>query len=77
LLGDVSCVPNNVDGSLRRTMENAAFRFHESTIGKQICTMFQLERVIPFQPSHLTGLESLLREWDRLMAKAAKTVKRK
>lgn len=77
LLGDVTCFPNNVGGSVRRSVENAAFRLHENIIGKQVCTLFQIDRTIPFQPSHLAGLEKLLRERERLTVKASKTANRK
>jgi ABC-type phosphate/phosphonate transport system substrate-binding protein len=72
LLGDITCIPDNVAPGLRRAIENAAEHLHESAVGKQIFTLFQMDRAIPFQPSHLAGLEALLRERDRLKARAAK-----
>jgi ABC-type phosphate/phosphonate transport system substrate-binding protein len=68
LLGDVTCIPNSVSADLRRSIENAAYRLHENTIGKQLCTLFQIDRTIPFQSAYLSGLEELLRERDRMKA---------
>ena len=72
LLGDITCIPDNVAPSLQRAIENAAKHLHESTVGKQMFTLFQMDRAIPFQPSYLDGLEALLRERDRLKAKKVK-----
>lgn len=72
LHGDVSCIPTMVDEKLRRTLEKTALHMHETTAGKQIFTMFQLERIIPFNPSYLEGTIELLRERDRLMARPVK-----
>jgi hypothetical protein len=35
-------------------------------------TLFQIDRAILFQPSHLEGLEELLREREQLLAKMVK-----
>lgn len=67
LLGDLTCIPDNVSAGLRRSIEQAATRLHESTAGRQIFTLFQMDRAILFQPAHLAGLEVLLRERDRLL----------
>jgi phosphonate transport system substrate-binding protein len=69
LHGDVSCIPTMVDEKMKRTLEKAALHLHETTAGKQIFTMFQLERIIPFNPSYLDGTVELLRERDRLLTR--------
>jgi phosphonate transport system substrate-binding protein len=69
LMGDISCIPNMVNDKLKRSIEYAAEHLHESTIGKQIFTLFQIDRTIPFQPSYLDGISDLLRERDRLLTK--------
>jgi phosphonate transport system substrate-binding protein len=69
LQGDISCVPNMVDEKMKRTLENAALHLHETTVGKQIFTLFQTEKIIPYKSAYLDGLVELLRERDRLMAK--------
>ncbi|MRR06456.1 MAG: hypothetical protein EG828_05855 [Deltaproteobacteria bacterium] len=69
LLGDITCVPDNVSQRLKRSIENTARHLHESTVGKQMFTLFQMDRAILFQQSYLEGLEELLKEHDRLLAK--------
>lgn len=66
LLGDLSCITNAVSPARRRAIEQAAVRLHETTTGKQLFTLFQMDRVIPFHPEHLTELEMLLKERERL-----------
>lgn len=72
LLGDVSCVPNMVEEPLKRTIENAALHLHETTVGKQMFTLFQIDRTIPYIPAYLDGVTELLRERNALMAKQTK-----
>lgn len=62
LHGDITCVPTSISENLRRTIENAALHLHETASGKQMFTLFQIERVIPFNPSYLSGLQELLQE---------------
>lgn len=72
LVGVITCITDNVSSNLRRSIENAAMHLHENSIGKQMCTLFQMDRVVPFQASYLSGLEELLRERDRLLAMRAR-----
>jgi len=72
LLGDVTCVPDMVEEPLKRAIENAALHLHESALGKQMFTLFQIDRAIPFSPAHLDGVVELLRERDHLLAKQTK-----
>jgi ABC-type phosphate/phosphonate transport system substrate-binding protein len=72
LIGDLTCIPDNVSQQVKRSIENTARHLHESTVGKQMLTMFQIDRAILFQPSHLEGLEELLKEHNRLLAKKAR-----
>jgi ABC-type phosphate/phosphonate transport system substrate-binding protein len=69
LHGDISCIPTTVDEKLKRTIEKAALHLHETTVGRQIFTLFQTDRIIPFNPAYLDGLVELLRERDSLLAK--------
>lgn len=62
LHGDITCVPTSVSENLKRSIENAALHLHETASGKQMFTLFQIEKVIPFNPSHLSGLQELLHE---------------
>jgi len=72
LLGSVTCIPHNVSNELRRSIVEAALHLHETSIGRQMFTLFQMERTIPFKPSYLEGVESLLRERDMLAARLKK-----
>jgi len=72
LIGDITCIPDTVNEKLKRSIEYAALHLHESTVGRQIFTLFQIDRAIPFQPSFINGLSELLREHARLKAKAFK-----
>ena len=58
-----------VDEKLRAVMKNATLHLQETTVGKQIFTLFQTERIIPYDPAYLEGTVELLRERDQLMAK--------
>lgn len=68
LLDGVTCIPHHVDASLRADIERVALTLHESTVGKQILTLFQMDRTALFNPSQLNGVERLVRERDRLLA---------
>jgi len=72
LHGDITCVPNTVNEKLKNAITNSALHLHETTTGKQIFTLFQIDKVIPFNAAYLSGLEELLRERDRLMSKQTK-----
>lgn len=66
--GAITCIPHNVGTHVKRRIEEKAVRLHESSVGKQMFTLFQMERVVPFNPSYLEGLEELLRDWKKLSA---------
>jgi len=72
LMGDITCIPITVDEKLKRSIVYAAMHLHESTVGKQIFTLFHIDRTILFQPSYLDGISELLREHAYLKTKTAK-----
>jgi ABC-type phosphate/phosphonate transport system substrate-binding protein len=72
LHGDITCVPNNISKKLRYSITDSALHLHETVTGKQMFTLFQIDKVIPFNASSLSGLEDLLRDRDRLLAKQVK-----
>ncbi len=72
LPGDVSCIPENISARLRQSIDAAAITLHENAVGKQIMTLFHINRVIPYKASYMAGLEDLVREHDALMAKHGK-----
>ncbi len=72
LAGSISCIPYNISERLKRTMDNTATSLDKTTVGKQMATLFQVGTIVPFNPSHLSGLEELLREQERLMVAQAR-----
>jgi len=72
LHGDITCVSTMVSDKLKQTIINSARHLHETTTGRQIFTLFQIEGVIPYQASYLDGLIGLLKEQAQLQSKSAK-----
>ncbi len=72
LIGDVTCVPLSIDAGMKRSIENAALHLHETATGKQMFTLFQIERTTLYRPAYMDGLIELIREKERLSAKADK-----
>jgi ABC-type phosphate/phosphonate transport system substrate-binding protein len=72
LIGDITCIPSSNDDRMKHAVENAALHLHESATGRQMFTLFQVERTIPFKQIYLDGLIELIRERDRLAAKTGK-----
>jgi phosphonate transport system substrate-binding protein len=72
LLDDITCIPSTVNEKLKSSIEYAALHLHESTVGKQIFTLFHIDRAISYQPSYLDGISDLLKEYARLKVKALK-----
>jgi len=68
LLGDVFCVHKNLDESIKRALIEKAPKLHESPSGKQLFTLLQVDRIIPFQPSYLDNLVELEKEHRALPA---------
>ncbi len=72
LIGDVTCVPSSVDNKLKISIEYNALHLHETPTGKQMFTLFQIERTTLYKSAYMDGLMELIREWDRLSAKTGK-----
>jgi ABC-type phosphate/phosphonate transport system substrate-binding protein len=72
LIGDVTCIPFSNDDRMKRAIENAALHLHESATGKQMFTLFQVERTVPFKQAYMDGLMELIREKERLSTKTGK-----
>ncbi len=60
LMGEITCVPANTSEALKAAFTKAALHLHEYTVGKQILTMFQTDRVVMFKSSDLEGISELL-----------------
>jgi ABC-type phosphate/phosphonate transport system substrate-binding protein len=72
LHGDITCVPDMVSEKLKHSITNSALHLHETTVGRQIFTLFQIEKVIPYQSTYLQGLIALLEEQAYLKSKQPK-----
>lgn len=66
LIGEITCLPVTLGRRMRQAIDTAALTLHETAVGRQMTTLFHIDRVIRFTPSYLTGLEDLLREQQRL-----------
>ncbi|NVN89658.1 MAG: PhnD/SsuA/transferrin family substrate-binding protein [Desulfuromonadales bacterium] len=69
LMGNVTCVPQGINEHLKRTIQHAALHLHEKATGRQIFTLFHIDRAIEFNASYLDGIEELIRERDSLRLK--------
>lgn len=59
LVGEISCIPAGLGKRMRQAIDEAAISLHETAVGKQMTTLFQIDRVVPFQQVYLAGIESL------------------
>ncbi len=60
LMGDITCIPSSIGESLKAAMTMAALHLHENSVGKQILTLFQIDRVVMFRSHDLEGITDLL-----------------
>lgn len=65
LVGEITCLPATIDTRMKQAIDAAAASLHKTAVGKQMATLFQIDRVIPFKPTYLTGLEELLRHREQ------------
>lgn len=65
LVGEITCLPATIGTRMKLAIDAAAASLHETAVGKQMATLFQIDRVIPFKPTYLTGLEELLRHREQ------------
>jgi ABC-type phosphate/phosphonate transport system substrate-binding protein len=72
LIGDITCIPASVDERMKSAIENAALHLHETPTGKQMFTLFQIERTTLFKQAYMDGLMELIREKERLSTKTGK-----
>lgn len=71
LLGGVFCVHENLDESLKKLLFEQGPKLNESTTGRQILTLLQSDRIIPFQPEYMNGVIELEKEHQYLSARIA------
>jgi ABC-type phosphate/phosphonate transport system substrate-binding protein len=72
LLSEITCLSTTLSPRLRQAVDSSVLTMHETSAGRQMVTLFQIDRVIPFRPDCLTGLEELLRERERLTSRKVK-----
>jgi ABC-type phosphate/phosphonate transport system substrate-binding protein len=68
----VTCFMAKSSEKMRRNLLNGIMKINDNPSGKQLLTILQSSGIAPFKPSHLTGLEELLREQGLLKARQAK-----
>jgi ABC-type phosphate/phosphonate transport system substrate-binding protein len=68
----VVCMTPGTSEKFRSDIYRALLRLNESKSGRQLYTIFQTKGITPFKPAYLVELETLLREYNTLKAKAAK-----
>ena len=71
-LGGVFFIHKNLDESIKRLLVEKITKLNESPTGKQIYTLLQVDRIIPFQPSYLDNLIELEREYRQFSETLAK-----
>ena len=69
LIGEVSCLPVGINPEFKAAIDTAALNVHGTSKGKQILTMFQTDRVVPFKNSDMDGIAVLLAERGRSLSK--------
>jgi ABC-type phosphate/phosphonate transport system substrate-binding protein len=72
LMGEVSCLTAGTGENLKTAMEKAALHLQENSLGRQILTLFQTDRVVTFKSSDLDGIAELLAERERVPATPAR-----
>ena len=66
LLPALACFPAEEDAEIKRFVRKAVLTLHQSPKGKQILTMFQAEKILPFSPELLEPVADLVRDYDVL-----------
>jgi ABC-type phosphate/phosphonate transport system substrate-binding protein len=68
----VTCFPAKLSEKMRRNLMIGIMKINDNPSGKQLLTILQSSGIAPFKPSHLSGLEELLKEQSLLKARLAK-----
>jgi len=56
----ISCFHRDFDPEVKRAVMDKAYLLHENPGGQQILTLFRMDKAIPFDPSYLRDLETLV-----------------
>ena len=71
LVHSIACLNRNADEQVKKAIIDTASKLGESTNGRQILILFQLDRVVPFKPSHFEALVALVKEHHDLKTRLA------
>jgi len=66
LLPALACFTEGIDAEMKRLVQKAALTLHQSPKGKQILTMFQTEKLLPFRAEQLEPIVDLVKEYETL-----------
>jgi ABC-type phosphate/phosphonate transport system substrate-binding protein len=72
LAENISCLLASHNQKTKSMVEDAGLHLHDTVTGRQVLTLFKIDRIISYKPSYLDGLVELLQERDRLLTKNAK-----
>ncbi len=72
VLGGVIVFRRSYEGPARARITARLANLYEDPQGKQIFRLFGMDRLVPFEPEHMTSVEALLQEHDRLAGRLAK-----
>jgi len=65
-LGSLVCFRESYDEEMKKLIRDRSVLIHSYTRGEQILTLFQLKRMIHYEDSYVSSLESLLKEYNAL-----------
>ena len=60
------CVRKDILGEYKWLLEESLLALHEEPRGKQILTLFRVDRIIPFDASRLESVMALVEEYSEL-----------
>ena len=66
LVHAVSLFRKNLDGEIRKKFEKEIYYLEQSVEGKQVLTLFKIDRMVPMQGPELQSMEKLLGEYNKL-----------
>ena len=66
-LAYLTCLAPGLDEELHRDFMDMALNLHRDSAGRQMLTLFGLERTVSFKPEYLENLEELVAEYEQLV----------
>jgi ABC-type phosphate/phosphonate transport system substrate-binding protein len=71
LIHSIVCLSRNSDEEVKKAILDTAFKLGNDTAGKQILTLFQMDRVALYKQSYLEAMTALAREHHDLATRLA------